>query len=122
MKQVTLTAREYKHWIFPGIGFSNCDAAHEWATQLRLLQKLKDPKLVEPVPVTKEDLAEADKSARPSFTVYTLRGDSADFEFEEDELALLYKRIDAGKMGIPAIGADEYEALLQKLKVAREAT
>ena len=117
MRQFSLTAREFNFYVFRGIATSNCENAHEWECQVRLMRALKDPKLTEDVPVTEEERKEALASNQPSFKFKRLSGgrDAATFMLEEDEWAMLKDRMEKGKVGLAAIAAEEYDGMLKKL-------
>ena len=117
MRQVALTSREFKFYVYRGIATSSCENAHEWECQVRLMRALKDPKLTEDVPVTEEERKEAAAANQPSFTFKRLSGgrETATFMLEEDEWAMLKDRMEKGRVGLAAIAAEEYEEMLKKL-------
>ena len=116
MRQFSLTAREFNFYVFRGIATSNCENAHEWECQVRLMRALKDPNLTEDVPVTEVERKEALASNQPSFKYKRLKDgkDAATFMLEEDELTMLKDRMEKGKVMLAAIASEEYGEMLKK--------
>lgn len=117
MKSVTLHATQYSTWVYPMFGASKSGSDAEFETALRVIRKLKDPSLTVAVPPT-----EAEKLAtRPGVEIFQyrqLREAQATFLFEEDEIALVLRRMLEQKSGVPAVTAEDYLEVVDLLKNA----
>lgn len=117
MKSVTLHATQYSTWVYPMFGTSKSGTDAEFETALRTMKKLKDPSLTIAVPPT-----EAEKQAtRPGVEIFQyrqLREEKAVFLFEEDEIALVLRRIIEQRAGVPAVTAEDYQEVVDLLKNA----
>lgn len=120
MRQLTLTAPEYDGLVYPTIGQgSGAQTDSEWETAMRLMKVLKEPGLTVEIPLTEEQLDDA-KHGKHHVSSRRLTEGSAVFVFEEDCISMLEKRMKAARPGVPLAIADQFEALMLKIRSAPE--
>lgn len=119
MRQVTFTARQFRHFIYGPIGRSNAKTTNEFDVQLRLLRKLNDGALTKELPVTEEEAEAAEKQGTMAFPMRELLEDVATFMLDEDEWALLKHRLGKFVTNIPTIASTEFKEVLDRLDKAQ---
>lgn len=120
MKKVTLTARQFDHFVFPPIAKSNAKTANEFEVLVRLMGCLKDPALTREITPTKEDDKRAEEIGLVTFSLRRLLEEQAAFMLMEDEWKLLVRLLDAHKPQISAIAAEEYDGAVKAIESAPE--
>lgn len=120
MRQLTLTAAEYDGLVYPTIGQGNgAQTDGEWETAMRLMKVLKEPGITTEIPLTEEQVGDA-ANGKHHVASRRLVEDQAVFVLEEDCVTMLEKRMRAARPGVPFAIADQFEALLVKIKSAPE--
>lgn len=118
MRQLMLTAEEFDAFVFPcvtqGSGVENDS---EWETAIRLVRTLKDPGLTRDKAFSKGDQEAIAGGAHLRHSKVLLEA-QATFAIEEDCITMLERRLRANRKGVPFGVAEEFEALLKKVKDA----
>lgn len=112
MRQVKLTACQYRNFVYPALTLSAAKRLDEWDTALRTVRKLKDQALTTELPLTDEQqkARDAGNAVYPERTL--LEGDAV-FALEEDEHALLRDRLTAYKTQIRLVAADDFDEVCE---------
>lgn len=119
MRKLTLTAQQFKIFVFPHIAAAKPASNAEFDTSLRLMRKLKDPALTTAIPLTEAEQAVKDRGDLV-IPFHQLLEDEASFLLEEAEWQLLYDRMMANRTAVSMAIAEDFATLLASIKAAPE--
>jgi hypothetical protein len=101
MRKVTLTAYQFDNFVYTPVANSSAENENELETALRVMRKLKDPKLTRDGEISPEEAKLIGKIA--AYAPRVLATAEAIFEFEEDEFALILRRMNKARTSLALV-------------------
>jgi len=114
MRKLTLDARQFNNFVFPHVANATTKGNSEWETMLRVMKKLKDPKISHERDITSEE-QKAEEAGVATYRFRKLSVPKHTFVLEEDEYSLIAEKVKDQRDSTPAMAADEFEAVLNAI-------
>ena len=120
MRKVMVTKLEFDEFLFDDITRASAQDDNELECALRLLRKLKDPKITEERPLSARELEVEAQSGRKLWPGRRLSVPEIILDLEEDEWALVCQRLKAAVPMHSILVLDEFHVLLFKVHNAEQ--
>ncbi len=119
MRTITMTAQQFRDFVYPGMASGTATNDAEFETAMRVMKKLKDPGLTTELALTLNEVA-AQLDGVTVFPFRKLLESSVTFVLHEDEYVLLKGRITAMQPTINYAAGDAYQAVRTLFAGAKE--